>query len=112
MMPPDGLRTLQESDAIYLGAIGDPRLPDHLTLDGLLLPIRRGFDQYVCLRPAVLYAGVASPLAGKTPGCIDLVVVRENTEGEYAQAEGASTGGSRTRLPSRRPSTRAPGATA
>jgi tartrate dehydrogenase/decarboxylase/D-malate dehydrogenase len=88
MMPPDGLRTLQEMDAIYLGAIGDPRLPDHLTLDGLLLPIRRGFDQYVCLRPAFLYAGVPSPLAGKTPGCIDLMVVRENTEGEYAQAGG------------------------
>jgi tartrate dehydrogenase/decarboxylase/D-malate dehydrogenase len=75
-------------DAIYLGAIGDPRLPDHLTLDGLLLPIRRGFDQYVCLRPAALYAGVPSPLAGKTPGCIDMMVVRENTEGEYAQAGG------------------------
>ena len=88
MMPQDGLETLQGFDAIYLGAIGDPRLPDHLTLDGLLLPIRRRFDQYVCLRPAVLYAGVASPLAGKAPGSIDMVVVRENTEGEYAQAGG------------------------
>ena len=88
MMPEDGLRTLQGFDAIYLGAVGDPRLPDHLTLDGLLLPIRRGFDQYVCLRPAVLYAGLQSPLAGKAPRSIDLVVVRENTEGEYAPAGG------------------------
>ena len=88
MMPDDGLQTLQGYDAIYLGAIGDPRLPDHLTLNGLLLPIRRTFDQYVCLRPARLYDGVASPLAEKAPGSIDMVVIRENTEGEYAQAGG------------------------
>ena len=88
MMPEDGIQTLRGFDAIYLGAIGDPRLPDHLTLNGLLLPIRRSFDQYVCLRPALLYDGVASPLAGKAPGSIDMVVIRENTEGEYAQAGG------------------------
>jgi tartrate dehydrogenase/decarboxylase/D-malate dehydrogenase len=68
--------------------VGDPRLQDNLTLDGLLLPIRRGFDQYACVRPAVLYPGVRCPLAGKAPGSIDFVVVRENTEGEYAQVGG------------------------
>ncbi len=88
MMPEDGIQTLRGFDVIFLGAIGDPRLPDHLTLNGLLLPIRRSFDQYICLRPAVLYAGVSSPLAGKAPGSIDIVVIRENTEGEYAQAGG------------------------
>jgi tartrate dehydrogenase/decarboxylase/D-malate dehydrogenase len=70
------------------GAVGDSRLQDNVTLNGLLLPIRRGFDQYACVRPAVLYPGVRSPLAGRKPGDIDLVVVRENTEGEYAQIGG------------------------
>ena len=88
MMPRDGLATLRAFDAIYLGAVGDPRVHDHVTLNGLLLPIRRGFDQYACVRPAVLYPGARSPLSGKAPGDIDLVVVRENTEGEYASAGG------------------------
>jgi tartrate dehydrogenase/decarboxylase / D-malate dehydrogenase len=88
MMPEDGLEQLRPFDAIYLGAVGHPRIQDNVTLNGLLLPIRRGFDQYACVRPAVLYPGVASPLAGKKPGEIDLVVVRENTEGEYAQVGG------------------------
>ena len=88
MMPADALEQLRAFDAIFFGAVGDPRLPDNLTLDGLLLPIRRGFDQYACVRPAVLYPGVRGPLAGKPPGSIDLVVVRENTEGEYAQVGG------------------------
>src|SRR5512134_1150941 len=57
MMPVEALETLRGFDAIYLGAVGDPRLPDHVTLNGLLLPIRRGFDQYACVRPAVLYPG-------------------------------------------------------
>jgi tartrate dehydrogenase/decarboxylase/D-malate dehydrogenase len=88
MMAADGLAQLRAGDAIYLGAVGDPRLPDHLTLNGLLLPIRRTFDQYACVRPAVLYEGARSPLAGKRPGEIDFVVVRENTEGEYSPVGG------------------------
>jgi tartrate dehydrogenase/decarboxylase/D-malate dehydrogenase len=88
MMPADALDQLRPFDAIYLGAVGHPRIQDNVTLNGLLLPIRRGFDQYACVRPAVLYPGVVSPLAGKKAGEIDLVVVRENTEGEYAQVGG------------------------
>ncbi len=88
MMPADGLDRLRPFDAILFGAVGDPRLQDNVTLNGLLLPIRRGFDQYACVRPAVLYPGVRSPLAGRKAGEIDLVVVRENTEGEYAQVGG------------------------
>ena len=88
MMPPDGLDRLRSFDAILFGAVGDPRLQDNVTLNGLLLPIRRGFDQYACVRPAVLYPGVRCPLAGRQPGEIDFVVVRENTEGEYAQVGG------------------------
>jgi tartrate dehydrogenase/decarboxylase / D-malate dehydrogenase len=88
MMPPDALETLRPFDAIFFGAVGDPRIQDNVTLNGLLLPIRRGFDQYACVRPAVLYPGVRCPLAGKQPGDIDFIVVRENTEGEYAQVGG------------------------
>ena len=88
MMPPDALTTLKPFDAIYFGAVGDPRLQDNVTLNGLLLPIRRGFDQYACVRPAVLYPGVRGPLVGKKPLEIDFTVVRENTEGEYAQVGG------------------------
>ena len=88
MMPPDGLDILAKSDVIYLGAVGHPDIQDYVTLSGLLLPIRRSFDQYVCERPSVLYPGVTSPLRGKEPGDIDLVVVRENTEGEYADVGG------------------------
>jgi tartrate dehydrogenase/decarboxylase / D-malate dehydrogenase len=89
MMPPDALDRLRPFDAIFFGAVGDPRIQDNVTLNGLLLPIRRGFDQYACVRPAVLYPGVRAPLAGRKPGEIDFVVVRENTEGEYAQIGGA-----------------------
>src|SRR6266700_2298572 len=64
------------------------RVLDHITLNGLLLPIRRGFDQYANVRPAILYPGVPCPLAGRAGGSIDMVVVRENTEGEYAQVGG------------------------
>jgi tartrate dehydrogenase/decarboxylase / D-malate dehydrogenase len=88
MMPPDALDQLRCSDAILLGAIGHPTIQDHITLNGLLLPIRRAFDQYVNVRPAILYPGVSSPITGARPGEVDLVVVRENTEGEYAQAGG------------------------
>jgi tartrate dehydrogenase/decarboxylase/D-malate dehydrogenase len=86
MMPADGLDHLAQCDAILLGAIGHPDIPDHITLNGLLLPIRRTFDQYANVRPAILYPGVEGPLASKKP--IDMVVVRENTEGEYAQVGG------------------------
>ena len=86
MMPANALELLQDKDAIFLGAVGDPKLPDHITLNGLLLPIRRAFDQFANVRPAVLYKGVNSPLAN--PGDIDMIVVRENTEGEYAQVGG------------------------
>jgi tartrate dehydrogenase/decarboxylase / D-malate dehydrogenase len=88
MMPEDALDRLRPFDAIFFGAVGDPRIQDNITLNGLLLPIRRAFDQYACVRPAVLYPGVRCPLAGKQPGDIDFVVVRENTEGEYAQVGG------------------------
>ena len=88
MMPEDALDTLRPFDAIYLGAVGDPRVQDNITLNGLLLPIRRTFDQFACVRPAYFYEGTRSPLAGKKPGEIDFVVVRENTEGEYAQIGG------------------------
>src|SRR5919112_4701552 len=94
MMPPDALDRLRPFDAIFFGAVGDPRIQDNVTLNGLLLPIRRGFDQYACVRPAVLYPGVRGPLAGRAPGEIDFVVVRENTEGEYAQIGGMVQGGS------------------
>jgi tartrate dehydrogenase/decarboxylase/D-malate dehydrogenase len=88
MMPADALDRLRPFDAIFFGAVGDPRLLDNVTLNGLLLPIRRAFDQYACVRPAVLYPGVRGPLVGRKPGDIDFVVVRENTEGEYAQIGG------------------------
>jgi tartrate dehydrogenase/decarboxylase/D-malate dehydrogenase len=88
MMPADALDQLRPFDAIFFGAVGDPRLQDNVTLNGLLLPIRRGFDQFACVRPAVLYPGVRSPLAGRRAGDIDFVVVRENTEGEYSQIGG------------------------
>ena len=88
MMPEDGLERLLSFNAILLGAVGDPRIPDHVTLNGLLLPIRRGFDQYACVRPAFFYPGTDSPLVDYKPGDIDFIVVRENTEGEYAQVGG------------------------
>jgi tartrate dehydrogenase/decarboxylase/D-malate dehydrogenase len=94
MMPADAIERLRPFDAIFLGAVGDPRLQDNLTLNGLLLPIRREFDQFACVRPAVLYPGVRCPLVGKKPGDIDFVVVRENTEGEYAQIGGVLYSGS------------------
>jgi tartrate dehydrogenase/decarboxylase/D-malate dehydrogenase len=88
MMPARGIELLRGFDAILLGAVGHPDVPDHTTLNGLLLPIRRAFDQYACVRPSKLYQGVASPLRDKPPGSIDMIVVRENTEGEYSQAGG------------------------
>lgn len=88
MAPADYLDTLAPFDAILLGAVGHPRVQDHVTLNGLLLPIRRRFDQFICLRPSYLYDGVESPLRNKAPGSIDILVFRENTEGEYANVGG------------------------
>ena len=88
MMPEDGLEQLRQHHAILLGAVGHPGVPDHVTLNGLLLPIRRGFDQFANVRPAILFPGVESPLRDRIGGDIDMVVVRENTEGEYAQVGG------------------------
>ena len=88
MAPEDFLDQLAKFDALLLGAVGHPKVQDHITLNGLLLPIRRRFDQYICLRPAHLYAGVQSPLREKAPGSIDMLVFRENTEGEYANVGG------------------------
>jgi tartrate dehydrogenase/decarboxylase/D-malate dehydrogenase len=88
MMPAGAIELLRPFDAILLGAVGHPAIPDHVTLNGLLLPIRRAFDQYANARPARLYRGVESPLALRKGEQIDFVVVRENTEGEYAQVGG------------------------
>jgi tartrate dehydrogenase/decarboxylase/D-malate dehydrogenase len=88
MMPDDGLERIEDSDAILLGAVGHPEVPDHVTLHGLLLPIRKGFDQRVCKRPSILFEGVESPLAGYEGGDVEFVVFRENTEGEYADVGG------------------------
>jgi tartrate dehydrogenase/decarboxylase/D-malate dehydrogenase len=88
MMPEDGLAALRAFDAIYLGAVGFPGVPDHVSLWGLLIPIRRTFEQYVNLRPVRLLKGARTPLAGRTPHDIDMVIVRENNEGEYSEIGG------------------------
>jgi len=88
MMPEDGLEQLRRHDAIFLGAVGFPGVPDHISLWGLLIPIRRGFDQYVNLRPCRLMPGTRTPLANRGPADIDFYVVRENTEGEYSSIGG------------------------
>src|SRR5438270_2703980 len=84
MMPADGLETLKRFDAIYFGAVGAPHVPDHITLWGLRLPICQGFDQYANVRPTKILPGVASPLRNVGVGDLDWVIVRENSEGEYA----------------------------
>lgn len=83
MMDADGLKKLADFDAIFLGAVGFPNVPDHVSLWGLLLPIRQGFDQYINLRPIKLLDGIQGPLRDKTPADIDMLFIRENTEGEY-----------------------------
>lgn len=88
MMPSNGMEILSASNSILLGAVGWPDVPDHVSLWGLLIPIRRGFDQYVNLRPCKLMPGVRTPLAGRTEADIDFYVVRENTEGEYSSVGG------------------------
>jgi tartrate dehydrogenase/decarboxylase/D-malate dehydrogenase len=88
MMPADGLEQLSDFDAILLGAVGDRKVPDHVSLWGLLIPIRRHFQQYVNLRPVRLLPGIRSPLAGRKAKDIDFYIVRENNEGEYSQIGG------------------------
>jgi tartrate dehydrogenase/decarboxylase / D-malate dehydrogenase len=89
MLPEDWFDTLRGFDAIFFGAVGWPEVvPDHISLWGSLLQFRRGFDQYVNLRPTRLMPGVRSPLAGRSPGDVDFYVVRENTEGEYSSVGG------------------------
>ena len=88
MMPADGLAQIRPHDAIYLGAIGYPGVPDHVSLWGLLIPIRREFRQYANVRPVRLMPGVVSPLRDRVVGDIDMVIVRENNEGEYSSIGG------------------------
>jgi tartrate dehydrogenase/decarboxylase / D-malate dehydrogenase len=88
MMDADGLETLRGYDAIFLGAVGTPGVPDHISVWELILPIRQRFDQYVNLRPMRLLPGVSGPLAGRTGADIDMICVRENAEGEYCGAGG------------------------
>jgi tartrate dehydrogenase/decarboxylase/D-malate dehydrogenase len=88
MMPADALETLAGFDAIYFGAVGDTRIADHITLWGLRLAICQGFDQYANVRPARLAEGIDGPLAHVAPGDLDWIIVRENSEGEYAGAGG------------------------
>ena len=93
MMPDNGIDQTREHDAIYLGAVGFPGVPDHVSLWGLLIPYRREYHQYVNLRPVRLFDGVPSPLANRKPGDIDFYVVRENVEGEYSEIGGRLYGG-------------------
>lgn len=88
MMPDDALDILKNFDQIFLGAVGYPGVPDHVSLWGLLIPIRRTFEQYINLRPVKLLKGVDSPLKGYAAGDIDFICVRENSEGEYSSIGG------------------------
>ena len=97
MMPDDGLEQIRNHDAIFLGAVGFPGVPDHVSLWGLLIPIRRQFDQYVNLRPVRLMPGVRSPLADRGPATSTFCIVRENNEGEYSSIGGRHLRGHRRR---------------
>jgi tartrate dehydrogenase/decarboxylase/D-malate dehydrogenase len=88
MMPEDGIEQIKAFDSIYLGAVGFPGVPDHVSLWGLLIPLRRELDQYANVRPVRLLKGITSPLAGRGPDDIDFIVVRENVEGEYSEIGG------------------------
>ncbi|GFE66771.1 tartrate dehydrogenase [Litoreibacter roseus] len=88
MMPDDGIAQVKEHDAIYLGAVGWPTVEDHVSLWGLLIPLRRELDLYANVRPVRLLKGVQSPLANRKPEEIDFIVVRENVEGEYSEIGG------------------------
>jgi len=98
MMPEDGLERIRHHDAIFLGAVGFPGVPDHISLWGLLVPIRRGFQQYANVRPVRLMPGIESPLRGREEGDIDFIVVRENTEGEYSTLGGLAFEGTEQEL--------------
>ena len=93
MMPADGLATIRHHDAIYLGAVGFPSVPDHISLWGLLIPIRTEFLQYANRRPVRLMPGIVCPLRGREVGDIDFLVIRENNEGEYSSVGGRSFSG-------------------
>ncbi|HKM57318.1 MAG TPA: tartrate dehydrogenase [Chthoniobacterales bacterium] len=88
MMPEDGLDRIRNHDAIFLGAVGYPGVPDHISLWGLLIPIRRAFEQYANVRPVRLMPGIQSPLRDRERGDIDFIIVRENNEGEYSSVGG------------------------
>jgi tartrate dehydrogenase/decarboxylase/D-malate dehydrogenase len=88
MMPEDGLERLGHHEAIFLGAVGYPSVPDHVSLWGLLIPIRRAFEQYINLRPIRLFEGLEGPLRKARPSDVDMVIVRENNEGEYSEIGG------------------------
>ena len=89
MLPDNWKEKIEKHDAIFFGAVGMPdRYPDHITLWGSLLKFRREFDQYINLRPVKLFPGINPPLANKKPGDIDMIIVRENTEGEYSSVGG------------------------
>src|SRR6267378_1119165 len=103
MMPANGLQQLRPFDAIFLGAVGHPSVPDHLSLWGLLIPIRRGFRQYVNLRPVRLFGGIESPLKNWKPGQIDFCIVRENNEGEYSNIGGRLYEGTEEEMAVRKP---------
>lgn len=99
MMPDNWFEQLKGFDAIYFGAVGWPdKVPDHISLWGSLLKFRRDFDQYVNIRPVRLFPGVPCPLAGREPGDIDFVVIRENTEGEYSSVGGRMFEGTENEL--------------
>ena len=88
MMPEDGIDRLRQSESVFLGAVGFPGVPDHISLWGLLIPIRRQFEQYINLRPVRMMKGIPCPLANRKPEEIDFWVVRENNEGEYSEIGG------------------------
>jgi len=98
IMPPDGIDRMRDHDAIFLGAVGWPGVPDHTSLWDMLIPIRREFDQYVNLRPVRLLEGMETPLKGRESGDIDFFVVRENVEGEYSEIGGRLYGGTEHEL--------------
>ena len=88
MMSRGGVEELRGFDAVFLGSVRFPGVAGHLSLWGLLIPIRRTFEQYINLRPVRLLPGLRTPLANRGPGDVDFVVVRENTEGEYSEVGG------------------------
>ena len=98
MMPEGGLDEIRDHHAILLGAVGFPGVADHVSLWGLLIPIRREFAQYCALRPVRLFEGMACPLVGRKPGDIDIMIVRENNEGEYSEIGGRLYNGTENEL--------------